>query len=265
MKAIKSASKLYLHYFLIMVQGEMQYKKSFFLTVCAQFLVSFNVFVGINFLFLNFHEIKGFAYFEIVLCYSIFLMGYSLAEGVGRGFTTLPTLIRSGEFDRILARPRSLILQVMGSRCELTRFGRLLQAVATLIYGLAISEIEWSLLRVITFILMIVSTFFLMMGIFLLFSGISFFTIEGSAFINIFVHGSNEFGRYPVSVYGKSFLRFATFVIPYALVQYYPLLYLIGRTEQVVYAFFPLLSYLFLIPCYLVWRFGVKHYASSGS
>jgi len=60
-------------------------------------------------------------------------------------------------------------------------------------------------------------------------------------------------------------LQFTTIIIPYALVQYYPLQYLLGRTEAVVYIFLPLLAMLFLIPCGLFWRYGVKKYKSSGS
>lgn len=59
-------------------------------------------------------------------------------------------------------------------------------------------------------------------------------------------------------------VHFITFIVPYALVQYYPLLYLLGRKKCGLY-FFPLLAVLFLIPCYLLCRFEVWHYKSSGS
>ena len=39
--------RLYRHYISIVVRGMMQYKVSFFLTSLGQFLVSFNVFLGI--------------------------------------------------------------------------------------------------------------------------------------------------------------------------------------------------------------------------
>ena len=45
---------LYLHYVSINVRSAMQYKLSFFLTVIGQFLVSFNVFLGVFFLFQRF-------------------------------------------------------------------------------------------------------------------------------------------------------------------------------------------------------------------
>ena len=83
--------------------------------------------------------------------------------------------------------------------------------------------------------------------------------------MNVFTDGGREYGKYPIDVYGKRMMQFATVIIPYTLVQYYPLQYLLGRTDNPVYIFMPLLAILFIIPCYLVWRFGVRHYKSSGS
>ena len=63
------------------------------------------------------------------------------------------SLVRSGEFDRILVRPQNEILQVLGSRFELTRAGRLLQAVVMFVYGILESEIAWDPLKILTVIL----------------------------------------------------------------------------------------------------------------
>ena len=50
--------------------------------------------------------------------------------------------------------------------------------------------------------------------------------------MNVFTDGAREFGKYPIAVYGKKALLFTTFIIPYALIQYYPLMYLIGRETK---------------------------------
>lgn len=60
-------------------------------------------------------------------------------------------------------------------------------------------------------------------------------------------------------------LKFYTFVIPLALVQYYPLLFVLNRSDSLWHALAPLISLVFLIPCYALWRFGVRHYRSTGS
>ncbi len=83
--------------------------------------------------------------------------------------------------------------------------------------------------------------------------------------MNILTDGAREFGKYPVNIYGKRVLQICTFIIPYALVQYYPLLYILERRQNPVYMLLPLLACLFIIPCYLFWKFGIRHYKSTGS
>ena len=102
-------------------------------------------------------------------------------------------------------------------------------------------------------------------GMFLLFAGICFYTLEGLEVLNILTNGSENFGHYPVSVYGKWMLRFYTFIVPLACVQYYPLQYLLGRSDRSWYGLLPLAGFVFTIPCYCFWRIGLKHYKSNGS
>ena len=90
----------------------MEYKTSFILTCIGQFLVSFNVFLGMYFMFQRFSNVEGFTYNEVLLCFGITLMEFSLAESFARGFDNFPSIIKSGEFDRIMVRPRNEILQV---------------------------------------------------------------------------------------------------------------------------------------------------------
>ena len=83
--------------------------------------------------------------------------------------------------------------------------------------------------------------------------------------MNIFTDGGREFGQYPLSVYGEGVLKFLTYVVPLTLVQYYPLLYLVGEKENPLYGLLPLAALLFLLPCALIWRIGLRHYRSTGS
>ncbi len=257
--------KLYMKFFGIHLKGAMQYKLSFLLTTIGQFLVSFNVFLGILFMFDRFHEVKGYGFSEVLLCFSIILMSFSLAEMFMRGFDLFDSTISNGEFDRILLRPRSTILLVISGKIEFTRFGRMLQAILMLAYGVAASDIDWDWIKIITLLLMIIGGTVIFGCLFIIYASICFFTLEGLEFMNILTDGAREFGRYPIGVYGKRVLRFCTFLVPYTLFQYYPFLYLIGRVSSWTYMFLPILGCLYLLPCLLLWRYGVRHYKSTGS
>lgn len=125
--------------------------------------------------------------------------------------------------------------------------------------------IQGKVTRGLTVIFMLLGGCAVFSGLFMIYAAFCFFTLEGLEFMNVFTDGGREYGKYPIDVYGKRMLQFATIIIPYTLVQYYPLQYLLGRTESVVYIILPLIAIVFLIPCWLFWRFGVRRYKSSGS
>ncbi len=255
---------LYIHYFKIQFKSAMQYKGSFVLTCIGQFLVSFNVFLGVYFMFRRFHTVNGYTYGDILLCFGITLMEFSLAEAFARGFDSFSSILSNGMFDRIMVRPRNEILQVLGQKIEFTRIGRMLQAVVMFLYGVGKSGVEWDAPKVFAVIFMLLGGTALFSGIFLIYAALCFFTTESLEFMNILTHGAREYGKYPVNIYGKKVLSLCTFMIPYALVQYYPLLYLLDR-GNLWYIFLPAGGFLFLVPCYGLWRLGISRYKSIGS
>lgn len=257
--------RLFFHYFTIQFKSQMQYKTSFFLTITGQFLTAFSALLGIWFLFSRFHQVEGFAFSDVLLCFAIVWMAFSLSETFARGFDHFAAMIGYGEFDRILVRPRSAVLQVLGSKIDFSRLGRLIQAVLVFGYAIPASGVAWTADKIVTLVLMILSGTLVFDGLFLIYAALCFFTTEGLEFMNIFTDGGREFGIYPLVIYGSGVLKFFTFIVPFALFQYYPLLYLLGRTKDKTFMFLPLLAVIFLIPCYSLWRVGVRHFKSTGS
>ena len=254
--------KLYLRYFAIHFKSQMQYKTSFFLTLLGQFLTAFSTFLGIWVMFTRFNTVDGYSYAEVCLCYAVVLMAFSLAETFFRGFDTFPRMIGNGEFDRILVRPRNPVFQVLAAKIDFSRLGRLLQAAAVFAWAIPNSGVDWTPANVATLIGMIAAGTFVFAGLFLIYAGVCFFTLDGLEIMNIFTDGGREFGRYPLSIYGEAVLRFLTFVVPLALFLYYPFLTLIGRAESLLC---PIFALIFLVPCFIFWRIGLRHYQSTGS
>lgn len=86
--------KLYFKYVSMLLKSQMQYKASFIMTALGQFLVSFTAFLGVYFMFSRFHSVNGFAFSEILICFSIVLMAFSITECFVRGFDLFPRLIQ---------------------------------------------------------------------------------------------------------------------------------------------------------------------------
>lgn len=257
--------KLYIKYFKMHLQSQMQYKSSFFFSAFGQFASAFGTFLGIHFLFARFDSVGGFGYEEVLLSFSVILVAYTIGEVIGRGFDRFPRLLGNGGFDRALVRPRNVVFQVLASEVNFARLAILIQAVAMLIYAIPRSGIDWTPGRITVVCLMIACGAVLFFSFFLLYGAFAFFTIEGLEFMHILTSGAREHGRLPYGVYGDGILKFLTYVVPLALVQYYPLLYLTGQTDSIMYALAPVPATLFLLPCYLFFKFGMSRYKSTGS
>lgn len=255
--------KLYGRFFSINLKSQMQYKTSFFLMFFGQFIIAFSSFLGMYFLFSRFNTVEGFTMREVLLCFSAVNMAFTIAETFVRGFDVFSVMISNGDFDRILLRPRNVIFLVLASKMEFSRLGKLLQGL--LIVAVAVPAVEWTWDKAVTYLLMVVSGAFIFSCLFIIGASVCFFTTESLEILNIFTDGTKQFGQYPISIYGEGILKFLTYVLPVALFQYYPFLYLLGRETSAFYMLCPLLTVLFFIPTYILWRIGLRHYKSTGS
>ena len=257
--------RLYFKYLYVRLRSVMEYKSSFFLTAFTQFLLTFTAFLSIDFLMSRFGAVGGFTYEEVMICYAVSYFSFAFAECFFRGFDTFHQMLGNGEFDRILVRPRNTVFQVIATRIEFTKLGRMAGALLVLVYAIGKGEIVWTLGAIGVLALMFVGGVVFFTGLFVAGAALCFFTVERLEFLNIFTDGGKELGRYPLSIYGKEILAIFTFVLPFACAQYYPFLYLSGRSDSLLYALAPLACFLFLIPCYVFWRIGLRHYRSTGS
>lgn len=259
--------KLYGKYLLILFKSQMQYRASFWLLTIGQFFIPFSMFAGLYFLFERFGQIDGWSFYEVALCFGVIHMAFAISECFARGFDAFSSLVGNGDFDRVLVRPRSTIVQVLGSKFEFTRFGRLFQSIVVLAVAISGISIEWTVAKAFILLLMVASGVFIFTGIFMLTATLCFWTIQGIEVANVFTDGGREIAQYPLNIYQKWVTRFFTFVIPFGCVNYLPLLYILDKTDGNgwLYMLLPLAGVLFVLPCLFVWQFGVRYYRSTGS
>lgn len=259
--------RLYLRFLRIHFLSMLEYRTSFWLLSVAQFLFSIGSLVSIFMLFERFSSLKGWSLWEVALCFCLSQVSFSIAEMFTRGFDRFSVTVIRGEFDRVLLRPRNIILQILCSQFEFSRIGRLISGLLALFLVLAQSNFEWTVLKAMTLVLTIIGGTALFSAIFVFGATLCFFSTQSLEFINIFTDGGREFTKYPVDIYPKPLRLALTIIIPYALMNYYPLLYLTGRvaSSAIGYALAPLLCFLFFIPALIFFSRGAKKYLSTGS
>ena len=149
---------LYFKYFKVHLKSELQYKISFILSFISQFFVFFGYYFTVLCLFDNFSNIKGFTLYEVLLTFGIIQTGFSFCETFFRGIDRFETLIINGELDRLLLRPRGILLQVLCNEIDFVKIIRMLQSLIILIIALIKLDIVWNISKVITLILMMLSS-----------------------------------------------------------------------------------------------------------
>ncbi len=256
--------KLYFKFFSIHIKSEMAYPASFFLSCCGRLLMLVSSLFGIHILLARFGSIAGHSLGEVLLGYGVVVTAFNLAECFARGFDAFSKIVKQAQFDRLMVRPRGLILQVICQDMRLASATNILAGCLVIGRAVRISGIMWTFPKVLVLVSMVLCGGLLFLGVFMVYAALCFVTLEGLEFMNIFTDGIREYSQYPFDVYGKGVLWFTTAVMPMALVQYWPLQYLMGNGLW-WYGLFPILSLWFLLPCYAAWRLGVRHYRSAGS
>ncbi|MDQ2783583.1 MAG: ABC-2 family transporter protein [Chloroflexota bacterium] len=261
---------LYLRFIAARVRGQMQYRASFILDIISTFLANGLELAGIFILFHRFSSLGGWSVGEIVFLYALVSISFAFHEVVAQSFEDFSLTVRQGEFDRILLRPITPIVQVLASDFQLKRLGRALTGVLALVLALTRVHVIWTIGKLLYLPVVILSGVFLFAAIDLIGGTLCFWTIERSEVINVFTYGGVFLSSYPISIYQAWIRRTFTFLIPIAFVAYYPGLYFLDRTDPLGLPRFvsfltPAVTVAFCAVALWFWEWGVRQYQSTGS
>lgn len=261
---------LYFRYVSASFKSQMQYKVSFLLQTVGHFLTTLIEFFGIWALFTRFNSIGAWKLPEVALFYGMVNISFACADALGRGFDVFSYLIKSGDFDRLLLRPRATTLQLLGIEFTLKRIGRFLQGLAIAGWSLATLHIPLTFKSLWLLTASFLGSVALFIGIIIVQATLTFWTIESLEIMNIVTYGAVETSQYPLSIYTKWLQRFFTFFVPLACVNYFPLLGVLEKEESFSIPLWfcclsPVAGFLFLMIGLKFWKMGERYYRSTGS
>jgi viologen exporter family transport system permease protein len=270
MTRLGDAIRLYGRYAAASVKSQLQYRASAVMTALGVFLITTSEFIAVWALFDRFGHVRGWTLPEVALFYGVISITWALCDAISRGFDNFAQIVKSGEFDRVLLRPRSTVLQLLGQELTLRRFGRLVQGIAVLGYAFAAGTIAWTIGRAVLLVVAIACGICVFLGILVLQATSAFWTVESLEVWSSVTYGGLTAGQYPLAIY-RSWLRdLFIFVFPIGCATYFPGVAILGRadplgTPPIVGWLAPLAGPVFLAACLQVWRIGVRHYRSTGS
>lgn len=262
---------LYWRYAMASLREQMSYPGSFLIEMASQFTSTLVGFLTIWALFNRFGQVHGWAFAEVGLFYGVINVIYAFADMICFGFTRFGReFIKTGDFDRVLLRPRASPLQILGYDLRLQSLGRLAQAVLVLGVSVSALDVQWGLGNVAQVVFAVVGGVALYVGLMVFQATICFWTVEGLDVVNIVTYGGMEAAQYPLDIYAGWFRKVLTFVVPVACISYYPLTVALGRwngedTWMIwLAAASPLAGFVFFAAALRFWEFGVGRYTSAG-
>lgn len=262
---------LYARYAGVSVRSQLQYRGSVAMMAVGHFLITGVEFLAVWTLFHRFTRLGDWNLREVALLYGLVSMSFALSEALARGFDVFPGVIRRGDFDRVLLRPRSTVFQISASEVQLLRIGRFTQGLIVFLWAAAGSEVAWSAPKAGLAVLTVAAGALMFSGLFILGGVLCFWSTESLEIVNISTYGGVDTAKFPISIYPSWFRRIFTFVIPLACVTYFPALAILSKKDALLDApqWFqwgaPLLGIVFYVVCLQVWHLGVRHYRSTGS
>jgi ABC-2 type transport system permease protein len=213
----------------VSIRAQMQYRVSFLLMSLGHFVTTGVEMLGVWALFDRFGDLLPWTLPQVAFFYGVVNISFAFTDALARGFDLFGAqFVKTGNFDRVLLRPRSTVLQLAGHEFTLFRVGRLLQGVIVLVWACQHLAIEWDMARVALLAFAMLATFLFFYGLVILGAVMSFWTTESLEIMNTVTYGGVETAQYPLAIYQQDFRRFFTYVVPLGCVTYFPLVAILG-------------------------------------
>ncbi|TCO45441.1 ABC-2 type transport system permease protein [Kribbella antiqua] len=255
---------------LMWIRSALAYPASFVFMVGSSMLITVLDFVVIVIMFNHIKSFGGFSLGEMALLYATASMTLGIADLFTGSIERVGERIRTGSMDVYLIRPVPAFVQAAADQFALRRIGRPLQAGVVLVFAFSHLEVDWTVAKGIMLALSMVVGGIIFAAIFVLGASFQFVAIDSAELANAFTYGGQTLTQYPLSVFGKDIVRAVTFVVPLAFVNYYPVLYVLGKPAPLglpswIGLLSPAVAVAMVALASLAWRGGLRRYRSTGS
>jgi len=251
------------------IRSQLQYRLSVSLDFLGSGLIAFVDFLAVLVIFHNVPRLNTWSVHEVAFLYALTSISFAVTDMLIGHLDLFPQLIRTGNFDILLVRPRSTLLQVFGSDFAIRRFAKAVQGGAVLVYALSGLDLHWTLARAVVLAVSIPAGCVIFGSVWVVGACLAFWTTDGGEFTNAFTYGGNFMAQYPIDVYSAWLRRFLAYVVPLAFVCYFPALFLLDKRDplglpRALEFASPAVAAVAACVAGLVWRFAVRHYRSAG-
>jgi viologen exporter family transport system permease protein len=217
----------------------------------------------------RFGHIGGWNLNEIAFLYGLRLTAHGLWVVPGHQLIFVDEVVVEGEYERYLLRPASPLLQLLTRRIRPIALGDLGGGIVLLVLAAWHAQVDWSPEAIAFLLLAVVGGAMVEASLQLAASGLVFRLLQTMALKNFIDGIFNEFGNYPLKIFGPVTRFGLTFVFPLAFVAYLPSTVLLHRADELSVPArlawgSPLAGALLLFVAYRFWIRQSRYFQGSG-
>jgi len=271
LETARAELRLYRHIVGARIRSDWQYRTSFFTYLSAQVIFIAFELVALIILISLVPKFGGWDRAEIIFLYALATLPFSLGDVFISEVERLAnTYVRTGDFDSVLLRPSSALVQILALEFELRRIGKLLPPAAALGWAAINLDITWSAGKAGMVVLALLGGTLIYSALWVIAGSITFWMVDFREGTNALTYGSQFANQYPLHVYPGWIRAIMGWALPLAFVAYVPTVFLAETANPLgLPAWFavapPVVALVLIAVAVVMWRTGIRHYQSTGS
>jgi ABC-2 type transport system permease protein len=251
---------------LIQLRAAVEYRADFWIGIVGATLQQLVSILFLVTFFSHVPRLGGWSVWQVAVLHGIVMTADGLRELFADGPWMLRQQVNTGAFDRVLVRPIPPALQQLTALVSIHGVGNVGTGVTVLALGLAHAGVDWQWWSLPVLVIAVLSGALLTTAISFVTNVIAFWEPSAQSAFPTLVALMRDFAKFPLDIYGSAVRILMTFLLPYALISYYPsrLLLGIGRPAW-WWAGTPLIAAAASITAAaLLWRRGINRYQGVG-
>ncbi len=253
------------------VRSDWQYRTSFITLMTSQALLVAIEVAALLLLTSLVPRFGGWSRAEVIFLYGLSMLPFSLGDVFVSEVELLANrYIRTGDFDSVLLRPSSALLQILALEFELRRVGKVLAPAVALIWSASALDVDWTPARLLSLIVGLMSATVIYGSLWVIAGSIPFWAVASREATNALTYGSQFANQYPLHIYPGWIRIVVGWALPLAFVAYVPAVFVAEAANPLSlptwFAYTPPVVALGLVAvARWVWTTGINHYQSTGS
>ena len=262
--------RLYGRSMAILIKSQLQYPASFLMQTLAQLVMEGGEMLAVILIIDRFDRLNQWGPGDLYFFFGLMSVSFYLTEIFGRGVTgNFPSMVRTGQLDTVLLRPRGVLTQVLCSAADPRRITCIAVGIVSLVLGSRLSAIAWNPLRILLLTESVLCSFWLLLGLFMVEAILCIHSVKSVELANALTYGGRSACEYPSDIYPRPLRLLFTVIAPFALVMHVPASMILDKP---IYGWpmwtgfvTPLAGPALFGVMYLLFRKAMRFYRSTGS